>query len=340
MGIFRIYVNKFKEIKLDRMNMLASRIASANNKSVSYVKRDMVKNFLVYKIGYTDYFKSDFINLTKEQKKDFVTSKNYISILSYLNPKPYRALMNDKLVFNRIYRDYLKRDFIDVRTASVEMLSKFLKGKKNVFAKPTTEFGGEGIEKIKVSDVENVEEFKKKLISNKQFLLEEEIIQHDVVKEINPYAVNTLRILTLYKDGVAHIITNAFRISMDYNPAIQCRDSYTRLDVSGNVLCKFTDDDGTIYDKHPLTGFDFSSIDKIPYIKEAFDMVKEAALLVPNIRYVGWDVAICKDGPCIIEGNEIPSYGIVQYFLLDKSNPGHLKQIRDIIGDEINNIKL
>ena len=64
MGIFRIYVNKFREIKFDRMNMLASRIASRNNKSVSYVKRDMFKNFLVYKIGYTDYFKSDFINLT------------------------------------------------------------------------------------------------------------------------------------------------------------------------------------------------------------------------------------------------------------------------------------
>ena len=69
-------------------------------------------------------------------------------------------------------------------------------------------------------------------------------------------------------------------------------------------------------------------------------MVKEAALLVPEIRYVGWDVAITNDGPCIIEGNEFPSYGLIQNYLLDKDNPGHLKQIKDVIGDEIKNIKL
>ena len=127
---------------------------------------------------------------------------------------------------------------------------------------------------------------------------------------------------------------------MDLNPAIQCRDSYMRLSDDGKPLCKFIDDDGVIYDEHPLTGFDFNSIDKIPFIKEAYSMVKEAALLVPEIRYVGWDVAITNDGPCIIEGNEFPSYGLIQNYLLDKDNPGHLKQIKDVIGDEIKNIKL
>ena len=30
---------------------------------------DMIKNFIQYGIGYTDYLKSDFVNLTKEEKK-------------------------------------------------------------------------------------------------------------------------------------------------------------------------------------------------------------------------------------------------------------------------------
>ena len=42
----------------------------------------------------------------------------------------------------------------------------------------------------------------------------------------------------------------------------------------------------------------------------------------------------------LIEGNEFPSYGLIQNYLLDKDNPGHLKQIKDVIGDEIKNIKL
>ena len=64
MGMFKIYFNKFKEINFDRLNLLANYIAKENNRSVGYVKFDMIRNFLKYKIGYTDYFKSDYINLT------------------------------------------------------------------------------------------------------------------------------------------------------------------------------------------------------------------------------------------------------------------------------------
>ena len=39
------------------------------------------------------------------------------------------------------------------------------------------------------------------------------------------------------------------------------------------------------------------------YAPEAIAMCLEAAKVVPQIRYVGWDVAITKDGPEFIEGN-------------------------------------
>lgn len=102
----------------------------------------------------------------------------------------------------------------------------------------------------------------------------------------------------------------------------------------------FVDDLANVYEKHPLTGEDLSNI-KLPYIKEAFDMVKEAALVVPQIRYVGWDVTLTENGPVIVEGNEYPSYGLVQYYLLaDNPKKGHLGYIADILGDEMKNIKL
>ena len=76
------------------------------------------------------------------------------------------------------------------------------------------------------------------------------------------------------------------------------------------------------------------------YVKEAFEMALKAALEVPEVRYVGWDIAITKDGPVIMEGNEYPSYGLVQYYLFNDEHVGHLKQISDILGDEMRNIKL
>ena len=69
-------------------------------------------------------------------------------------------------------------------------------------------------------------------------------------------------------------------------------------------------------------------------------MVKEAALKIPELRYIGWDIAITDNGPVLIEGNEYPSYGLIQNHTLDKNEKGHLKTLREILGDEINNIKL
>ena len=340
MGLLKIYINKIKEMNFDRMDLLATKIAKDNNISKGKVKRDMFKNFLKYKTGYTDYFKSNFVNLTKEQKKDFLTSKNWISILNYLNPKEYHVLTNDKIVFANIMKEFMNRDFLDVRVSSEEEIKEFLKGKEIVFAKLTRDFGGHGMGKYIVKEIKDIKKFKEELLNNKQYLLEEAIIQKKEIEEINPYAVNTFRIITLLNKGEVHILGNSFRIGLDENYAIQCRDTYMRLNEDGTPASPFVDDDGIIHEKHPLTGYDFTKIKKIPDVKECFDLVKKAALKIPNIRYVGWDVAITEKGPAIIEGNEFPSYGLIQNYMLNPDNPGHLKQIKDVIGDEFNNIKI
>ena len=85
----KIMIEKIKEINFKRMNQLAKYIAEQNNKTPGYVKRDMFKNFLKYKIGYTDYFKSDYINLTTKQKEDFVTSRNFFNIIFCLRKRNF-----------------------------------------------------------------------------------------------------------------------------------------------------------------------------------------------------------------------------------------------------------
>ena len=42
---------------------------------------------------------------------------------------------------------------------------------------------------------------------------------------------------------------------------------------------------------------------QIPYVKEAIDLCLKAATVVPQLRYIGWDVATTPTGPAIIEGN-------------------------------------
>ncbi len=339
MGLVNMFYKKIKQIDKNRLNDLAERIAKENNKSVRYVKNDMIKNFLKYGIGYTDYLKSDFINLTPEEKKTHVTTKSFFKILHYLNDSRYICTMNDKVVFNKIFKDYIKRDFIDLRVSSLEEFKKFIKGKDVIFSKRIADFGGHGVTKIVLKENEKIEKLYSDIKGRKEYLVEEAIIQHDVLNKVNPYAVNSFRVVTLLKDGEAHIIGNALRINIDDTAAIGCSDAYMRLNEEGKVCSRVLDDSANEYEYHPMVKIPFKEL-TIPYVKESFELCLKAALEVPEIRYIGWDIAITKNGPVIMEGNEWPSYGLVQFNKFNDEKEGHLKTISDVLGDEIKNIKL
>ena len=340
MSLKTVMISKIKEIDKPKLNKLAEEIAARNNKSPRYVKFDMFKNFLKYGIGYTDYLKGDYINLTKEQKETYVTTKSFYKILGYLNDPKYTSCMNDKIIFNKIFKDYLKRDFIDLRVTTSDDLKKFSKGKENIFAKPHKDFGGHGIEKIEVKKIKDYDKLYNDLISKEIYLIEDEIIQHPEVAKLNPYAVNSFRIVTLLdKEHKPHILANALRINIDDAVAIGCSDAYMRLNEKGEICSRVVDDIANVYEEHPMAKIKFSTV-KVPFVKESFDLALKAALEVPEVRYVGWDIAITPNGPVIMEGNEYPSYGLVQYYLFNDEHTGHLKQLNDILGDELKDLKL
>ena len=47
---------------------------------------------------------------------------------------------------------------------------------------------------------------------------------------------------------------------------------------------------------------------QIPYWNKVMDICREAAHKVPQMGYIGWDVAITKDGPLFIEANNMPGH--------------------------------
>ena len=66
-----------------------------------------------------------------------------------------------------------------------------------------------------------------------------------------------------------------------------------------------------VFEYHPYTKVKIKGF-KVPYFKEAIDLVIEASKKIPQIKYVGFDIAISDKGPVIIEGNECPGYDIYQ----------------------------
>ena len=140
MNAYTLLLRKIKAINFNKLNMLANKIAKDNSKLVIYVKFDMLLNFITQGIGYTDYLKGNYINLNNAQKKTFVTTKNFFNLMAYLNDKKYRILFTDKVIFNKMFKEYIKREFIDIRIVGQKGLAEFLKGKETAFAKSVDEF--------------------------------------------------------------------------------------------------------------------------------------------------------------------------------------------------------
>ena len=333
-------MNKFKDINRERLDKHIETIHKNTGKSKLYIRMDMMWNFLTRGTGYTDYFRCNFIELSSKEKDTFATAKKFYKLLAYLNSEEYLVVLNDKLIFDELFKEYLGRDFINLQISSPEQFKKFLSDKTTVFAKENHGEGGHGITKLKVSDIKDTDALYKELKEKGQLLVEDAIIQHEDLNQINPYVVCSFRIITLYKDGKAYMIANAMRINQDDAEVIGCtNDLYFSIGADGKIDSNVVDDYGNVYETHPMTGKRFADV-VIHGVKEAFDMCVEAHQRIPQVRYIGWDVAFSVNGPVMVEGNEYPGYGLVQHFKLKDKRTGHLKEIADVLGDEYDQIKL
>jgi hypothetical protein len=85
------------------------------------------------------------------------------------------------------------------------------------------------------------------------------------------------------------------------------------------------DFDGNVYTNHPITKANLVGIE-IPYWKEIITMLRKAAAEIPQVGYVGWDIAITSKGPVLIEGNTTPGYKYYQIPIHMENKCGNKKK--------------
>lgn len=316
------------------------KFVSLNNDTKPYiVKANLKYNKYKYKINDNDYMKGDYLNLTKEEKKDFVTNYNYKKLIKYLNSESYSKTLENKNMFYKIFEKYIGRKYIDLRIASFTEFEKFVENKTAVIAKRISTQYGEGVSKIIIKGNSNLKQTYTYLLRNKQFIVEEELNQADILNNINPYALNFVRFTTILKDSRVYIIGTTLVTNSGHEDTITSNNIFMDLDENGKIVGNAVDNNGKIYLKHPRTKIKFEG-KVIPNMKRAMKIVSIASRMVPEVRLIGWDVAITEHNAYIIGCNTTPDYGFHQYYLLgNMTNPGLYKMIKAVLGNEINNIK-
>ena len=268
---------------------------------------DMIICGIKYGAGYSDYVEFEWDLLNARQRKTYLTSELNNRIVKKYNNKAYWHLFQNKIEFNNLFKDYLGREYLSIynNDSSFNDFKNFSLKHKKICAKPIYGSCGEGIEFIVVNKNTNFEKLYKRLRKEKKYLIEEYVIQHNDLMKLYPGSVNTLRIISfLNNNHEVNIIKTIIKFGttgeIDNHVA---GGMYTFLNEKGIVLYPACDDFGHAYKVHPITKTNIVGF-KVPFYNEAKELVKKAAKIVPEIRYIGWDIAITNKGPIIIEGNE------------------------------------
>lgn len=303
-------------VTFKKLSNAIDKINKRSGKNKFLIFMDILNCAVRYGAGYNDYLVFGFYDLNSKQRKTYVTRFTNKKIISALNNDDFSYIFDEKNTFNKRFKEYLKREFLDAKEMTFSDFESFMGNKEVVFVKPNTGTCGKGIERLKKSDFESLQKmFDYIKAPEKDFgVVEEQLIQHKALSKLYPLAINALRIVTLVSNGKANC---CYVVSKSGNNG-EVVDNLDR----GGICCPVDPKTGKIYavghsealesfEKHPYTGVKFEGY-KIPYVKEAIELCEKAALEINQIKYVGWDVCITQDGPAIIEGNDYPGYDFWQ----------------------------
>lgn len=295
-------------MQMDYKNMfkIAKKISKKINKNYILIILDMIRAGIKYQAGYYDYQEFEFYNLNRKQRKTYLTRGKNNQIIKKFNDKSKFYLIDNKENFYRGYKEFIKRDWILLNGKNFDEFENFLEKNKTAIVKPVDGEGGKGVEKIEDINLNENRILYEKLVKNKQNIVEQCIIQHKELNELYSGSVNSLRMFTFYKEGKTYFLQAILKIG---NGGVVDNFSsggmYAYVDENGYVYTEAIDREDNIFAEHPISKHKIVGF-KVPMFKEAIELVKEAAKVVPEVRYVGWDVAISDNGPMIIEGNCFP----------------------------------
>ena len=153
------------------------------------------------------------------------------------------------------------------------------------------------------------------------------------LNKLHPSSINTVRVCTLVKDNKAHVMYALQRIGINGMKVdnVGAGGIYNVLSDKGEIInpC-WSDKTISTYTVHPSTKMNLIGF-KVPHFKEALKLCKKAALVVKNVRYVGWDIAITEDGPIIVEGNPLPGYDMPQNYFVTNKDTGLKPDFEEIL---------
>lgn len=286
--------------------------------------------------GFPSY-RIDQYGLNESNYRDVLSDYEY-AWLNRIN-NSYQKWINDKLTMRYVLdsvKEYLpeyyffvgtrnNRPYIkilqdcpeDCMTASVDGIIAVLREKKKLVFKPNAGTHGDGFYKIEYKDgqilvnekVNTEEEFARIIYGQKStYVITDYIEMHPDLKKIYPGSVNTIRVMVLNQSCDNPKITHAYmRIGSS-------KTGFTDNVGYGGICCYIDKDKGYFYGGEALNNHKFTPCEVHPdtgeriegYLPDWQRVMKGIVAIsacMPQLEYLGYDIALTEDGFKIIEIN-------------------------------------
>ena len=278
-----------------------------NKAYVNTVKAAVRAAMNQYLIAPEEYFLYDFPHLSDQEKRSFVGDLERTILCSRLyNVTASGYVFMDKMKTYDAFAPFFKRDVCLVSgEADYRKFLDFSQTHETFMVKPTAASRGNGIALVsRDADVDAREQFQE-ILRKGACVLEERIEQGPELAALHPQSVNTVRYATYYENGTITTLACFLKIGrgasvVDNGGAgglLAAVDSET-----GVILTAGRTEWGEEYPVHPDTGIAFVGY-QLPEWHAAKEMVSELVKVLPDQKYVGWDLAYSTQGWVLVEGN-------------------------------------
>lgn len=307
MGKLQFLLRCVKDMDYAELFRTVGKVHKLTGKNSAAILTDVIQCGLKYGAGFNDYLLCEFYNLTDAQRATYITRKVNNDLVRILNDRDYYHFFDNKTEFYTTFAKYIGRQWLDFSKANKEDFKAFMETRDAVMVKPESSSGGFGVNKLFKKDFSSLDAMYDQLKAEGIGVVEDVLQQHETMNKMNPHAINTLRVVTVLNETGPHIVYAHIRIGNSDRPVdnLHSGGMFAPIDLEKGVIQYPAYDKARhTYTEHPRTHTKIQGF-AIPYWEEAKAMCLEASQVVPQMRYVGWDVAITPNGPVFVEGNNL-----------------------------------
>ena len=262
-----------------------------------------------------EYFNFEFYRKSLALQKTFRLRQHTQLTKIICNDFFARSLLWNKAKTNKFFGEFLHRDWLNTGDCTFEEFKTFVKKHAHFFSKIPNGDSGKGAGVVSLNSNEDINKIFKKFRKQKR-ILEEIVVQHEDISAFCPDTVNTIRINTILDiHNVVHILTANGRFGRKGAVIDNFHGGGVAVvidPITGIITSEGINEVHERFQAHPDTGKTFKGF-QYPSWKKVRAIVEEMAKLIPQLRYVGWDIAINYKGePLLIEANGSPDLGLQQ----------------------------